>query len=461
MLLVDDHQRQVAELHLVLEQRVGADHHGRAGGDAFQCADAGLALELAGQPGDLDAQRLQPLAEGEEVLLGEDLGGRHQRHLVAGLQRLQRGQRGDHGLAGADVALHQAQHRLGLGQVPGDFRRHALLRAGGGEAEVGQVLRRQARGLGQLRRLLGAHALAQARQRQLVGQQFLEGQAVLGPVAALGQLLEVGVRRRPVQVADRLVERRQVVLAGQLGGQPVGQAAPVEAAQRLLAEGAQALLGEALGARVDRREGLLDRRRRLVGRQGAVLGVVDLQAGGAGAHLAVAAQVGAALEAVLLRLAEVEEAQAEGAAGVLQAHQQAAPAAEDDVGAAHHAFHHRIAAGAQGADRRHVGAVLVAQRQVEQHVLQGFQADLGQFLGQRRADALQRGDGDARQFGHAGCAASALSAACGGWVAEHRRTASTSTSMALGRGKLARQAMATLRWGTGGFSGRTSSTPGA
>ncbi|MNJ70202.1 hypothetical protein D3C77_666390 [compost metagenome] len=79
-------------------------------------------------------------------------------------------------------------------------------------------------------------------------------------MAALGQLLEVGVRRRPVQVADRLVERRQVVLAGQLGGQPVGQAAPVEAAQRLLAEGAQALLGEALGARVDRREGLLDRR---------------------------------------------------------------------------------------------------------------------------------------------------------------------------------------------------------
>lgn len=33
--------------------------------------------------------------------------------------------------------------------------------------------------------------------------------------------------------------------------------------------------------------------------------------------------------------------------------------------------------------------------------------------------------------------------------------------MAFGRGKLARQAMATVRNGTGGDSGRTSITPGA
>jgi hypothetical protein len=32
------------------------------------------------------------------VLFGEDLGGRHQRDLITGLQRLQRGQGGDHGL---------------------------------------------------------------------------------------------------------------------------------------------------------------------------------------------------------------------------------------------------------------------------------------------------------------------------------------------------------------------------
>ncbi len=44
---------------------------------------------------------------------------------------------------------------------------------------------------------------------------------------------------------------------------------------------------------------------------------------------------------------------------------------------------------------------------------------------------------------------------------EQRRMESASTSMALGRGKLARQAMATVRCGTGGLSGRTSITPGA
>ena len=107
VLLVDDHQGQVLELHFVLEQRVGAHHHGRAGGDLFQGGAAALALELAGQPGDFQAQRLQPALEGDEVLFGEDLGGRHQRYLIAGLQRLQGSQGGDHGLAGADIALDQ------------------------------------------------------------------------------------------------------------------------------------------------------------------------------------------------------------------------------------------------------------------------------------------------------------------------------------------------------------------
>ena len=135
MLLVDDHQRQAGEAHLVLEQRVGADHHRAAAGDPFQRGGARLALELAGQPGDVDAQRFEPAAEVEEMLLGEDFRGRHQRHLVAGLQRLQGGQRGDHRLAGADVALHQAQHGFGLRQVVGDLGAHAPLRAGGREAQ--------------------------------------------------------------------------------------------------------------------------------------------------------------------------------------------------------------------------------------------------------------------------------------------------------------------------------------
>ncbi|MNF45261.1 hypothetical protein D3C84_263890 [compost metagenome] len=399
VLLVDDHQGQAGESDLVLEQRVGADHHGRAAGDPFQRRGAGLALELAGQPGDLDAERRQPFAEIEEVLLGEDFGGRHQRHLVAGLQRLQGGEGGDHGLAGANIALDQAQHGRVLAEVVGDLGADPLLRAGGGETQVGEVLLRQACGRRQWRRLLGAHAFAQALQGQLVGQQFLEGQAVLGPVPALGEFGLVGVRRWPVQVANGLIQRAEPVVAGQFARQPVRQTLRAEAGQGLFAQAAQALLGQAFGARVDRRQGLFHGNR-LAGRERAVFRVVDLQAGRAGTYLAVAAHLGAALEAFLLRLAEVVEAQGQAAAAVLQAHQQAAPAAHDHIGADHRAFDHGVLAGAQFADRHDAGAILVTQRKVEQHILQGFQADPGEFLGQGGADAFQRGDGNRSELGH-------------------------------------------------------------
>jgi hypothetical protein len=61
-----------------------------------------------------------------------------------------------------------------------------------------------------------------------MGQQFFEGQAVLGPVMAEGEFIDVGIGGRVVQVADRIGQRRQLVVAGQFGRQPVGQAARAE-----------------------------------------------------------------------------------------------------------------------------------------------------------------------------------------------------------------------------------------
>ncbi|MNP27140.1 hypothetical protein D3C76_1200310 [compost metagenome] len=52
-------------------------------------------------------------------------------------------------------------------------------------------------------------------------------------------------------------------------------------------------------------------------------------------------------------------------------------------------------------------------------------------------------------------------ALAGGLATEHRRMESARISIALGRGKLARQAIATVRNGAGGLNGRTSITPGA
>ncbi|MNJ42093.1 hypothetical protein D3C77_370440 [compost metagenome] len=222
VLFVDDRQGQVLELHLVLEQCMGADHHGGTTCDLLQGAGAGFALELAGQPGDLDAQRLQPALEGHEVLFGENLCGGHQRHLIACLERLQGRQGRDHGLAGANVTLDQAQHRLWLAQVVGNLVADPLLCARRCKAEVGQVLLRQARSLGQHRSPLRAQALAQALLGQLVGQQLFKRQAVLGPVLTLGKFVHISIGGWVVQVTDGIVERRELVIPGQFQRQPVG-----------------------------------------------------------------------------------------------------------------------------------------------------------------------------------------------------------------------------------------------
>ena len=75
----------------------------------------------AGQQRDPEPRRLQQLRDAQEVLLGEDLGRRHERDLQAVLHRDQRGEQRDDRLAGADVALQQPIHRVRPLQVVDDF----------------------------------------------------------------------------------------------------------------------------------------------------------------------------------------------------------------------------------------------------------------------------------------------------------------------------------------------------
>ena len=72
---------------------------------------------LAGgeEPGQhLDPHRVagEAVAEGLVVLLGEQRGGHEHGHLLAVLHGLERGPDGDLGLAEADVAAHEAVHRV-------------------------------------------------------------------------------------------------------------------------------------------------------------------------------------------------------------------------------------------------------------------------------------------------------------------------------------------------------------
>ena len=139
VLLVDDGQRQVFELHLVLNDGVRADDQPRlAAGDQRQHLAPLFGLLAAGEPRGFDAQRLQPANEFAKVLLGQNFGGRHQRALPAGVDADGSGQRGHHGFAGAHVALQQAVHGDGPGDVVGNFGAHALLSGGEGEGHGGQ-----------------------------------------------------------------------------------------------------------------------------------------------------------------------------------------------------------------------------------------------------------------------------------------------------------------------------------
>ena len=90
--------------------------------------------------------------QGAVVLLGQHLGRRHQRGLRAGLDGAQHGQQRHQRLAGADIALQQAQHAARRGQVGVDLGQGLVLATAWAEAEAAQRLgsrrcrRRSARG---------------------------------------------------------------------------------------------------------------------------------------------------------------------------------------------------------------------------------------------------------------------------------------------------------------------------
>ncbi|MNB98403.1 hypothetical protein D3C75_456530 [compost metagenome] len=84
VLLINDHQRQAVKLHLFLEDSVGADNHlYLTAGNRVLLGLSRFAFLLPGQPAHFNAQRRKPVAEVRGVLLGQQLGRRHQRHLLA------------------------------------------------------------------------------------------------------------------------------------------------------------------------------------------------------------------------------------------------------------------------------------------------------------------------------------------------------------------------------------------
>jgi|GEM_PF-4980467 len=308
------------------------------------------------------------------MLLGQNLGGRHQRALPARADGHRRGQRRHHRLAGADVALQQPVHGLRAGQVLRDLLDHAALRLGEPERQRGEQPLVQPLAFGAQRRRLQARALALGLQlRQLLGQQLLELEPQPGGVAAVLQRRERHPGRRMVQEVQRLAQRRQ---AGRhhLGRQHLGQVGTRQRRAHRLAQVGLRQLGR---GRVDRRQRLGQRG---VGRDRLEARVHHLAAEEAAAQLAARADALAHRERLLVRGVEAEEAQPHGVAAVVQRDDQLAARAQADLAVGHHALDlHRVAIARVGqpGDAR---LVLVAQRQVQRKVDVAHQAELLQRL---------------------------------------------------------------------------------
>ncbi len=98
-----------------------------------------------GQQRHAEPRRLEQPADVDVVLLGEDLGRRHERDLEAVLHRDERGHQRDDGLARADVPLQQPVHRVRPLHVADDLGDDLLLIAGQPERQHAFALIRASR----------------------------------------------------------------------------------------------------------------------------------------------------------------------------------------------------------------------------------------------------------------------------------------------------------------------------
>ena len=121
VLLVDDDEPEVGERDRVLDERVRADDDQRlARRDRLERLGLDVGLERAGQERHADPELVEQRADGLEVLAGEQVGRGEQGALEPGPRGRGEGIGRDRGLARADVALEEPQHRGRPGEVVAD-----------------------------------------------------------------------------------------------------------------------------------------------------------------------------------------------------------------------------------------------------------------------------------------------------------------------------------------------------
>jgi hypothetical protein len=131
MLFVDDHQPQAGKSHVLLQKRVGADHHvDLPRGDVCQGRFALFLRQAAHEQHVPHTARLEQAGERIGMLAGKNFRGCHQGRLVTAGHTSEHGVHGYYGLAAADVALQQPIHRRFAGHVAGHFTNRGPLTGG-------------------------------------------------------------------------------------------------------------------------------------------------------------------------------------------------------------------------------------------------------------------------------------------------------------------------------------------
>ncbi len=240
VLLVDDRDREVAQLHSGLDEGVRADDD--VGGERLLAL--GL-LRRAREQRARDAELEAEVGDREEVLLGERLGRRHERALPAVLDRAEERVERDDGLARADVALQKPLHRRRAREVAVDLADRLLLVRRERERERLAVAADQVARLAEPWRERALALLDAARDADLEDEQLLEGE----PRAAAFRLGEVV---RAVDGGERVALEREPFAFAQLRGQRVEDVRRER--QRKIDDAAHARRRDLLRRRIDRRE---------------------------------------------------------------------------------------------------------------------------------------------------------------------------------------------------------------
>ena len=118
LLLVDDQQPQILELHIFLQEFMGADQQVQtAGAGGLQNAFLFLGGGEPGEHLDLHWEIFEPAAGGGIVLLGQNGGGHQDRRLLAVQNTFHNGPERHLRLAIAHIAAKEAVHGPGLFHV--------------------------------------------------------------------------------------------------------------------------------------------------------------------------------------------------------------------------------------------------------------------------------------------------------------------------------------------------------